>query len=399
MTMIDPKERITYSISTRELERRWALARELMREHRIDYLLMRGDEEFLGGYVRWFTDLPARHSYPYTVIFPRDEEMTLISVGAFPPGDPAPPLWTVRGVRKRLSAPYFPTAHYTCTYDAEMSVSVLKEKKDAVIGLVGKSFIPVNFFEYHSKHLPQATFADMTEPIDRLKAIKSDEEIELIKKTAALQDTAIERIRQRIRPGMKDADLFAEVTAITLEQGSERQLILAGSAPRGTPASFQPRHFQNRTIREGDQCSLLIEVNGPGGYYAELARMFSIGSPSQELVDAFAYAVEAQNHSLALMKPSAKPGVLLAANSEFLGKKGYLPELRLYAHGQGYDLVERPLFLKDEPMPLQAGMCIAVHPAAATGTLWCTVSDNYIIGPTGPGECLHKTPKEIIVVN
>ena len=397
--MFDPKERITYSISTRELERRWALAREVMREQKIDYLLMRGDEEFLGGYVRWFTDIPARHSYPYTVLFPKDEEMTMISVGPFAPADPAPAPWAVRGVKTRLSAPYFPTAHYTHTYDAELAVGVLKEKKDAVIGLVGKSFIPVNFYEYLTRHLPGATFTDMTEPIDWLKAIKSEEEIALIKKTAALQDAAMERVRQTIRPGMRDADLFAEVTASTIKQGSERQLILAASAPRGVPAVFQFRHYQNRTIREGDQFSLLIEVNGPGGFYAEIARMFSIGQPSQELVDAFAYAVEAQNYSLSLMKPGANPKDILAANSEFLGRKGYLPELRLYAHGQGYDLVERPFFLKDETMPIQAGMNITVHPAAATRTLWCTVCDNYIIGPDGPGECLHKTPKEIIVVS
>lgn len=397
--MYDPQERIMHSISTGELERRWALAREVMREHKIDYLLMRGDEEFLGGYVRWFTDVPARDSYPYTVIFPRDSEMTMISVGAFPPGDPAPPPWAVRGVKTRLSAPYFPSAHYTHTYDAELVACVLKEKKDAVIGLVGKSFIPVNFYEYLVRHLPGAKFTDMTEQIDWLKAIKSDEEIDLIKKTAVLQDAAMESVRQTIRPGLKDADISDVVTASVLKNGSERQLILAGSAPGGVPAVFQHRHFQNRTLREGDQVSLLIEVNGPGGFYAEIARMFSIGKPSQELVDAFAYAVEAQSYSLGLMKPGANPRDILAANSEFLGRKGYRPELRLYAHGQGYDLVERPLFLKDETMAVKAGMNITVHPAAATASLWCTVCDNYIVGTDGPGECLHKTPKEIIIIS
>jgi Xaa-Pro aminopeptidase len=399
MTMFDPKERITFSISTGELERRWALARELMRERKLDYLLMRGDEEFLGGYVRWFTDVPARHSYPYTVIFPREEEMTMIYVGPASPGDPAPAPWAVRGVKKRLSAPYFPTAHYTYTYDAELAVSVLKEKKDAVIGLVGPSFIPMNFYAYLTKHLPGATFTDMTEPIDWLKAIKSDEEIELTKKTAALQDRAMERVRRVIRPGMRDSDLFAEVSDSTIRDGSERGLILGASAPQGVPAAFQFRHYQNRVIREGDQFSLLIEVNGPGGYYAELARMFSIGKPSQELVDAYAYALEAQKYSLSLMKPGANPKDILAANSEFLGRKGYFPELRLYAHGQGYDLVERPLFLKDETMALKPRMSIAVHPAATTKTVWCTVCDNYMVGPNGPGECLHKMSKELIVIS
>jgi len=69
--MEDLKERLTTCISTPELERRWKLARELMKENKIDFLLMRQDEEFLGGYVRWFSDFSARHSYPFTVIFHR----------------------------------------------------------------------------------------------------------------------------------------------------------------------------------------------------------------------------------------------------------------------------------------------------------------------------------------
>ena len=83
--MEDPKERLTTSISTAELERRWKATREMMRAKKIDFLVMRQDEEFLGGYVRWFSDFSARHSYPFTVIFPSDEEMTFITCGGFPP--------------------------------------------------------------------------------------------------------------------------------------------------------------------------------------------------------------------------------------------------------------------------------------------------------------------------
>ena len=65
--------------------------------------------------------------------------------------------------------------------DAELAVGVLKEKRRATIGLVGRSFIPVTFYEYLRKHLPGYTFVDMTDPIDQLKAIKSPEEIALIR--------------------------------------------------------------------------------------------------------------------------------------------------------------------------------------------------------------------------
>ena len=396
--MEDPKERLVTSISTAELERRWAATREMMRDNKIDFLIMRNDEEFLGGYVKWFTDLPARHSYPYTVIFPVDDEMTLVSPGANPPADPGPPPWAVRGVKQRLGAPYFPSAHYTGTYDAELVVGVLKEKKEATIGLVGRSFIPVNFFEYLERHLSGAKFVDATEQIDQIKVIKSQAEIELIRKTAELQDRAMEHVKKSIRPGRRDFEVYAEALYASTLSGSERHLILVSSGPQGTPVPFAPRHFQNRTIREGDQISILIEVNGPGGLYTELGRVFTIGQPSQELQDALGVSLEAQELSLGLLKPGADPRDLWDANNEFLEKKGYFPERRLYAHGQGYDLVERPLIRYDETMKIQANMNLTVHPTAVNERVWVGVTDNYLVTESGVSECLHRTPKEILVV-
>jgi Xaa-Pro aminopeptidase len=333
--MVDPMKLMTKGISTHELERRWALVRERMTESKVDYLLMRSDEEYLGGYIKWITDMSTRNSYPMTVIFPREDEMTLIGNGPFPPGEPFPPKWALRGVRQRLNAPFFPTAHYTSIYEAQYAVDVLQEKKDAVIGLVGKSSIPVNFYEYLVKYLPVATFVDMTEPIDQLKAIRSAEEIELIKATAALQDEVVEDLRGKIQPGMREFEVFAEAERAATIRGSERALILVGSAPQGVPAPFKSRRFLSRVIEEGDQVSVLIEVSGPGGLYTEIARFFSLGSPSQELTDALSDAVEAQQHTLKMLKPGAKPADIFEANNAFLRSKGYPPELRLHAHGQG----------------------------------------------------------------
>jgi len=396
--MEDPRERLTTTISSTELERRWKAARNMMRDSKIDFLMTRNDEEYLGGYVKWFTDIPARHNYPYTVIFPVDEEMTLVTPGPRAPAEPFLKDWAVRGVKKTLGAPYFPSAHYTGSYDAELAVSVLEERKGATIGLVGKAYIPMNFYEYLVQHLPGAKFVDATDEIDRIKAIKSPEEIELIKRTAEIQDMAIEQLKKAIRPGRRDFEIFAEAQCAVVMQGSEQQLILVGSSPPGTPARWQFRHFQNRVMKEGDQVSVLIEVNGPGGLYTEIGRLFSIGKPSQEWQDAFGVAVEAQEVTLNLLKPGVAPKEIWDANNEFLQKKGYRPERRLYAHGQGYDLVERPLIRDDEPMEIRAGMNITVHPCAITETLWATVCDNYLVTETGVSDCLHKTPKEIIVV-
>ncbi len=79
---MDPRSEIlTESISTDELERRWKSVREKMKEEGIDFLVMQNDNEWVGGYVRWFTDIPGRNASPFTVLFPVDDEMTTITQG------------------------------------------------------------------------------------------------------------------------------------------------------------------------------------------------------------------------------------------------------------------------------------------------------------------------------
>jgi len=98
-----------------------------------------------------------------------------------------------------------------------------------------------------------------------------------------------------------------------------------------------------------------------------------------------------------MLKPGADPQEMLRANNQFMRERGYEEETRIYAHGQGYDLVERPSFQPGERMKIEAGMNIAPHPGIVKkGT--AGICDNYIITEEGVSECLHKTAKEIFVV-
>ena len=76
-------ERLNTPISTAELERRWSAVRAAMEREKIDVLLMQNNNDHMGGYVRYFTDMPATNGYPNTVVFPRDDEMTVVCQGPF----------------------------------------------------------------------------------------------------------------------------------------------------------------------------------------------------------------------------------------------------------------------------------------------------------------------------
>ena len=78
---------------------------------------------------------------------------------------------------------------------------------------------------------------------------------------------------------------------------------------------------------------------------------------------------------------------------------GRPPERRVHCHGQGYDLVERPLIRHDEPMAIQAGMNIVVHPTYQKDGVLSWVCDNYPITANGPGERMHKFPEEITEID
>src|SRR5262249_59363021 len=119
--------------------------------------------------------------------------------------------------------------------------------------------------------------------------------------------------------------------------GGEQGLFRCSSAPRGEPAILRGRHYQGRVMQRGNYMTLLIENNGPGGHYAELARTFVFGKASAELRDAFAVCVEAQKHTVRNLKPGASPAEIYASHNDYMTSHGAPPELRLFGHSQGYD--------------------------------------------------------------
>src|SRR5205814_2775984 len=129
--------------------------------------------------------------------------------------------------------------------------------------------------------------------------------------------------------------------------------------------------------------------------FAEIARTLVLGKASNELIDGFEAMKEAQTYTLSLMKPGAPCRDIAIAHDQYMKARGLPPELRLYAHSQGYDMVERPLIRADESMAIAANMNFAVHPACDSGTMWTTICDNYMVEADGVGECLHQTEKKV----
>ena len=389
------QERIFQPISTVELERRWQEVRKMMMAKSIDCLVMQNNSQFLGGYVRWFTDVPAVNGYPLTVIFPLEGEMTIVSSGG-PPIPAYPPEWAVRGA-KVVPASYFLTFNYTKLLDAEIIAKTIEENDAKVVGLLGENFIPASLYNYLRKNLPLVELIEAADYVDEIKAIKSQEEIALIRKCAAIQDIGMAAVPDLLKPGMREFELRSALEHMMIDLGSEEKWIMIGSAPAGQLSNQKHPFLQNRVIEKGDQVCVMNEVNGPGGFYAEVGRTYVLGKPTIELKSIWEESVEAQQHTASLLKPGAHPADIFNANNKFLMDRGYPPEGRLYAHGQGYDLVERPAIRTDETMLIKENMNIAVHPRIVTKIAHAYCCDNYLVTANG-SQRIHETPLALFVV-
>lgn len=380
-------------ISESELERRWALARGIMDEEGLDALIMHAREDWIGGYVRWFTDVPALNGYPKTVAFFRDRPMVVVEMGAFGTDRiPAADDRSSRGVGRILGTPSFHSIRYTIDYDTELLTGALRQAGARRLGILCSRALPYGMMSALAEGFETI---DVTDRLDHVKAIKSDEEIALIRVTAELQDKVFAEVCDFLRPGVTDRDVAAHAEAVGRRLGSDQGIHLGLSAPQGQPSRFMGRHFQTRQLKDRDHMSLLIEVNGPGGLYLEIARTMVLGTAEDHLQEAFANVRAAQDHTLSLMKPGAEPAAIARSHDAWMQARGLPPETRLYAHGQGCEMVERPLIRWDETMPLAEGMCLAVHPGYDDGRVFAVICDNYLVTSSGVSDCLHKTEKKI----
>ncbi|NQV55406.1 MAG: M24 family metallopeptidase [Rhodospirillales bacterium] len=398
--MAKMSERLNKPISTKELERRWAAIRAAMEAEGIDVLLMQNNNDHMGGYTKYVTDVPASNGYPFTAVFPRDDAMTIVHQGPFDGDFKVPPEGDgmVRGVKRVLTTPSYESAPYTRDYDPALACKALEPFASATIGLVGTYQMSFAMVDFVKRQFPNATYVEASDMMDQIKVIKSAEEIEFIEGTAAQQDAAMQAVIDQIKPGMKDSDVAAIALHTGHNHGSEQGIYLCQSWQIGKPAAIAPRHNQNRVIKEGDSFNMLVENNGAGGFFTEIGRTIVLGEATQAQHDELAFTLEAQRFTLDLLKPGTPCAEIWDTYNAYMRDNDRDEETRLFCHGQGYDLVERPLIRKDEPMSIQKNMNIVCHPGYMRNGLFSWICDNYIIGDNGPGDSIHKTPQKIFEV-
>lgn len=386
--------RYEYQASSGEMERRWKLVSQQMAVEDIDCLLIGAYDNMLGGYYRYFTDLTVC-DYPMAALFHRDIDLTVIGHGGVRAAS-VPELFTHR-TGTYPATPMMPTLFYTDDYVPKLLADEIKKRNYKRVGIVAMATIPANVYKYLDTQLSGVELCDATDMVDRIKAIKSPEELHNLREAVKIHDKIIAAMPVICRPGKYEYEITSDIRKMAGDLGAE----CSTNVSLGSDASFPYKTmvpWQSKRLEYGDKIFCLIEVNGPGGGYAEILRIFSMGEPSKEFIHAAKTAAQCQSMLEGLLKPGTRCSDLFEANNEFLVSRGYFPETRLFGHGQGYDMVERPAFVAAETMSLKENMFVAMHPGAVNEKAIGITCDNYIITDSGC-EKLNTTPDDLIIID
>ncbi|MGI6451261.1 MAG: M24 family metallopeptidase [Desulfitobacteriia bacterium] len=388
-------ERFKSPIPTAELQRRWQKTQKAMKEAGIDCILTQNTTQYMGGYNRWLTDTTAENAYPQSVIIPAEGEMALIAYGA-PPQNYYPPKYVVRGAKVMPNVPYFAPFNFTHDWEGKIAMDWIREHDIKCIGIAGMGLIHSAYYDYLVKNLPGVKFVDASDLLDQIKCIKSEAEIEFIRRSAAIQDKAFGYVGAITQPGVREYEIRGKLMEILTDLGGEEQIVVIGSAPQGETFTPYPSFLQNRTLEDGDQVYIGISSSGPGGFFTAIGRMVSLGRPSVEMKENFELALRAQKKVTAQLEIRADPGIIYAEYNRFLEANNCEPEHALFAYGQGYDYIERPSIQPGETMRIQKDMCLAVNTSIVAARRTSYLCDSFLITAEGPAR-LHKTAQNIIV--
>ena len=250
-------------------------------------------------------------------------------------------------------------------------------------------------FESLNKELPmKASLAAAGGWIEELRTIKSADEIGRIRRSVETNSRAFEQAAARVRPGMKEQDLAAELEFRMRRLGAEKpafETIVAGGVRSALP------HAQPTAARLETGGLVVVDMGAQqDGYCSDMTRMLFLGAPSAKVKRAYRAVLEAQLAAIDAVRAGARTARVDGAARSVL--KGYGLDgafIHSTGHGLGLEIHEPPRIGRRDRHRLAAGMAITIEPGVyLEGFGGIRIEDTVVV--TGNGcEILTPTSKEL----
>jgi Xaa-Pro aminopeptidase len=233
--------------------------------------------------------------------------------------------------------------------------------------------------------LPGAKVVSADCMLDRLKSVKTANEVDYIRRASQLAASAFAEAERAIIPGRREdevaADIgaaFARIACDGFERGDGYFFCMSG--PNSAKAAGAYARTRRRVIEEGDL--VMIHANTVGdGYWTDITRTFVAGNPSGQQQRMRQAIEEARTAALAAITAGIPAKLVDKAARDVLKEHGFGAEFKhATGHGVGFDATNPnalPRIHPQSPDVLTAGMTFNIEPAiyidGASGMRHCDV--------------------------
>ena len=228
-----------------------------------------------------------------------------------------------------------------------------------------------------------------------LRMRKSDEEIDLLARAAAVADDALLVGAEACKSGISERQVAGTIEAYLRQRGAEVvDFIAVASGPNG---AFPHHEYGDRLLQEGD--AIILDLGATfEGYKSDVSRVVHLGEPSAEFAAAFEAVLEANRRG----RQAAVAGTLARdvdhAARSWLEQAGYGPFfIHRTGHGLGMEIHEAPWITAESDTRVEPGMVFSVEPGVYLPGKFGIRIEDIVVVTAGEPRCLTGLDHALIV--
>jgi Xaa-Pro aminopeptidase len=333
------------SISKQEFLRRYDAIRRMMSNEQMDCLVIAGRPDYFArGNIRYVAGLP----FGGYALFPKEgKPIYFLSANQIssPKHEKAAPVHELLEL-KELGDPVSQLIDELKRFDG-----------GGTIGLLGATTVmPVPIY-LSLKGTYAGRLVDATHIFDSLRNAKSDEEIERMRFSASVADRICLMLRDLIRPGLVDYEIYGAVKKAICELKCEYSMELIDAHGSTMNMAWSPSG--DRLERNG---TLFLEITPAfEGYYAQLPVSLPVIRYSPSLLRKIDVWAEALETGVSLLRPAAVVAEIHKQVTSVIEQRGFVSPFPI-GHAIGLDAIDFWTINGLNKTVLRPGMTLALHP-------------------------------------
>jgi len=270
---------------------------------------------------------------------------------------------------------------------ADFGVSVLGYEED---------YLTVAEWLYYEKGL-QARLTPMNKEIHQFRAVKEDWELDRMRAAQAIADKAFSEVLGRIKAGMTEKELQAELIYCLYKNGGEGlsfdPIVVSGpntSLPHGVAT--------DRVIREGDFITMDFGVLYKG-YCSDMTRTVALGYVTEEMEKVYDTVLQAQLAGIAATKAGVTGKEIDEAARQVIRQAGYGAFFgHGYGHCLGMEVHEAPGCNPSGERIMEENMIASAEPGIYLPGKFGVRIEDVLIFKDGGSENITASPKNLIIL-